>query len=266
MSRSKYPFAKEKPNIILPNYPKPTYAEAYLGNFSKKIHFQNMCVRFWKTTSKKYSEAKYLCALLPNSSTASKRNGYVNSFCFSTLEECYIYQEIWNKLDLLIFSWKYCEYYLNGQICYHDELYIYWHCLLRDIKYTNLEIISVSEILRDFNNKWATEKALYRMIASMFPEFNVIYHYRAEWLENLELDIFIEDLKIGIEYQGIQHFKIIEHWGGAAGLKKRQDNDSRKSKLCKQQGVSLVYFLYSEALTYQLVSERLLNVIQHSKQ
>lgn len=266
MSRSKYPFSKEKPAIIHPDYPKPKYAEACSGKFSKKLPFQSIRVRFWKNTSKMYNKAKYLCSLLPNSTTASKKNGYVNSFQFTTLEECYIYQEIWNKLDLLIFSWKYCEYYLNEQICYHDELYVYWFNLLRDINYSNLEIISASDVLRDFNNKWTTEKTLYGMVASMFPELHVIYHYRAEWLENLELDIFIEDLKIGIEYQGIQHYEIVEHWGGSAGLKKRQDNDSRKNRLCKQYGVSLVYFLHTETLTYQIVYERLLDTIQRSQQ
>lgn len=262
MSRSKYPFSKEKPVIILPDYPKPTYVKACSGKFSQKTHFQSICVRFWKSLSKKYNKARYLCSLLPNSTVASKKNGYVNSFQFNTLEECYIYQEIWNELNLIIFSWKYCEYYVNGQICYHDELYIFWHHLLRRISYPNLEIISASDALHDFNNKWTTEKVLYGMISSMFPKLHVIYHYRANWLENLELDIFIEELRIGIEYQGFQHYEAVEHWGGATGLKIRQDNDSRKKSLCEQHGVTLIYFLYTETLTYQLVSERILDTIQ----
>jgi len=31
-------------------------------------------------------------------------------------------------------------------------------------------------------------------------------HYRPDFLQGLELDIFIDELKIGMEYQGIQHF------------------------------------------------------------
>jgi hypothetical protein len=37
--------------------------------------------------------------------------------------------------------------------------------------------------------------------------------------------------KIAIEYQGIQHYKAIKHWGGEKGLQKRQADDKKNMKL-----------------------------------
>lgn len=58
---------------------------------------------------------------------------------------------------------------------------------------------------------WVTETSLFYMIKNILPESKVIHHYHPPELGGLELDIFIQDLNIGIEYQGIQHFKPVKH-------------------------------------------------------
>lgn len=73
----------------------------------------------------------------------------------------------------------------------------------------------------------------------------------------MELDVFIKELNIGIEYQGIQHFKPVKHWGGEEALKKLPVRDSRKKKRCRSFGVDLVYFGYAEDLSDDLVLNRL---------
>ena len=103
---------------------------------------------------------------------------------------------------------------------------------------------------------------LYNIIESLFSDYTVRYHYRAPCLEGLELDIYIENLNVGIEYQGIQHYEAIKHWGGANGLKQRQINDMKKRNLCATHGVTLIYFDYTESITNTYVKNKMYSIIK----
>ena len=72
----------------------------------------------------------------------------------------------------------------------------------------------------------------------------------------LEIDIWIPSLKVGVEYQGIQHFQVVEHWGGEDGLKKRKENDHKKKILCKTLEYHLIEFRYDEILTEQILQRK----------
>ena len=73
----------------------------------------------------------------------------------------------------------------------------------------------------------------------------------------MELDIFIKELALGIEYQGIQHFKPVSDWGGPIALKQLQRRDRKKKEICDGIGVDLIYFRYDEDLSNGLVRRRL---------
>lgn len=90
------------------------------------------------------------------------------------------------------------------------------------------------------------ETELYRVIRSLFKDNNVIHHYHSKWLGRQEIDIYIEELKIGVEYQGEQHYKPVKHWGGTEGLAKNLERDERKRILCQQNGVVLIEFKHDE--------------------
>lgn len=68
-----------------------------------------------------------------------------------------------------------------------------------------------------------------------FPEKNAIYNYRPIWLKNpqtnrnLELDIYYPDLKLAVEFNGIQH-KLL--------LQKRKDYFKRQE--CSKLGILLL--------------------------
>lgn len=104
---------------------------------------------------------------------------------------------------------------------------------------------------------WTSETTLYYMVRSLHPEMTIHRHYRPDFLEGLELDIFIEEAGVGIEYQGVQHFEPVEHWGGVDGLAERQAHDKRKREICASLGIPIVYFQYDEPLTEDLVRGRL---------
>lgn len=49
-----------------------------------------------------------------------------------------------------------------------------------------------------------------------------------------------------IEYDGEQHFKPVEIWGGEEKLKIQQERDKRKNQWCKENNVRLIRIPYTE--------------------
>lgn len=78
---------------------------------------------------------------------------------------------------------------------------------------------------------------MYHTIKHTFVDLKILRRYRPEWLDGLELNICLPDLKIGIEYQGEQHFHKTEFFGSFEDQKKR---DKEKRGLCLQNGFSLI--------------------------
>lgn len=119
-----------------------------------------------------------------------------------------------------------------------------------------------NEVRRKFGHKkvgeaWTSETILYYIVQTLFPDKTILRHYHPDFLEGLEIDIFIKDLNIGIEYQGIQHYRPIKHWGGKESLYKLRKRDQRKKKICDKLGVKLIYFDYNEELSNDFVLTRI---------
>lgn len=110
---------------------------------------------------------------------------------------------------------------------------------------------------RGIGEHWINETTLKHIIEALFSEKVVLAHYRPDWLEGLELDIYVPDIKLGFEYQGIQHFRAIKHWGGKEKLKIQQEHDARKKRLCGELGIKLIYFDYTEEITTDYVKAKI---------
>ncbi len=117
----------------------------------------------------------------------------------------------------------------------------------------------VRDILRipRIGEGWISETQLFRLLQMFFSDYEVIREARPAWLSNQRLDFFIPALSIAIEYQGAQHFKPVERFGGKAAFRETQLRDARKRKLCKENGVRLVYFTFTEDLTVEQVEKKL---------
>lgn len=91
-------------------------------------------------------------------------------------------------------------------------------------------------------SKWSNEYRLFEILNSHNSDAK--YQYHCNWLGQQSLDIYIETVKIGIEYQGEQHYKPVDVWGGEDALKKNQERDLRKKRLCLENGVRLLEWSY----------------------
>ena len=70
----------------------------------------------------------------------------------------------------------------------------------------------------------------------------VISQYKCDWLGEQSIDIFIPDINVGIEYQGIQHFKPVKYFGGIKKYEYMVSKDKEKFEKCKKNGIKLFYF------------------------
>ena len=120
--------------------------------------------------------------------------------------------------------------------------------------HNSIESITREEFgFRRVGEGWVSETLLHNIVSRLVHPEPVVRHFRPEWMDGLELDIYLPERKMGIEYQGQQHFYPVEAWGGSAGLAGVKMRDKRKAKLCEQNGVHLILFDYTESLTEEYV-------------
>lgn len=70
----------------------------------------------------------------------------------------------------------------------------------------------------------------------------------------LPFDFYLPDLNICIEYDGEQHFRAIDYFGGKEGLQTRQLHDQIKTDYCKDNNILLLRIKYDENIEEKLNS------------
>lgn len=91
-------------------------------------------------------------------------------------------------------------------------------------------------------------KSEFKLYNTIKDNYNIVKHsYRNKRMFNQQhLDIFIPEYNIAIEYQGIQHFKAIDFFGGEEGLVYSKERDERKRNTCIENNIKLYYFTYNK--------------------
>lgn len=123
----------------------------------------------------------------------------------------------------------------------------------RDAENKVREMLGVPKI----GEGWLNETQLFKIISFIFSSHSVVREASPDWLGKQRLDVYIPELSIAVEYQGEQHFKPIELFGGAPGLKATRDRDKRKKTLCDANNVKLIYFRYDDELSVEAVEKKL---------
>lgn len=77
-------------------------------------------------------------------------------------------------------------------------------------------------------------------IKKRLSKYEVIQHGRPDWLGRQHLDIWIPELMVAVEYQGAQHDRPIEFFGGQDAHTKGKKRDARKVERCIEAGVRLI--------------------------
>ena len=105
---------------------------------------------------------------------------------------------------------------------------------------------------------WKQEQKLYNILKELFPDNYYIRRHDRRTLNGLELDFNLPELRLGIEYDGEQHFdrKLCEEVfkSDFDALKKR---DKEKEKRCRKKNITLIRIKYDEPLTKTNVKKKL---------
>lgn len=128
-------------------------------------------------------------------------------------------------------------------------------------KYINKKIENITREefgFRKIGEGNVSETILTKIVQRIFSEHKIIRHYRPEWLDGLELDIYIPNLKLGIEYQGQQHFHPVDAWGGKKALEELRERDAKKRALCEELNIKLIEVDYTEPLSYEYIKQKLI--------
>ncbi len=101
------------------------------------------------------------------------------------------------------------------------------------------------------------EQKIYNILTEIFPGKLIRRHDRRT-LKGLELDFNLPELRLGIEYDGEQHFdeKLYEKLYGH-GFQEQIRRDRKKDKLCRKKNIRLIRIKYDEPLTKTHLKKRL---------
>ena len=119
--------------------------------------------------------------------------------------------------------------------------------------------------LRRIGEGWSSELLLLTILRNMLEPYKVevVHHFRPRWLTPQELDIYFEygNVKVGIEYQGKQHYEPVSIFGGVEGYERTKIRDRKKADLCKQNDVVLIRYKYTTPINEANVKQALSEVV-----
>jgi hypothetical protein len=112
------------------------------------------------------------------------------------------------------------------------------------------------------NRKSKLEYFLEKKLVEIYPALE--FHFNRKDAINSELDIYIPQLKLAFELNGIFHYEPIF---GSEKLNQIQNNDGRKFQACLERGIELCivdtsklnYFKESNALPYLKIVQKVIN-------
>ena len=180
----------------------------------------------------------YLLGLFPHTYQVFHDNGDFTRFEEKSLPNPkYIFEQEYDNVQIR---------YNKGLPCFYprkvgDEYYTFtpFNFLKKSVKELE-DVVRESKGLPKIGEGWISETTLYYELKNHFENYEVQHHGQPSWLGLQHIDIWFPKLNIGVEYQGIQHDKPIEFFGGEDGYKKNLERDERKKRLFKENHSTLI--------------------------
>lgn len=170
----------------------------------------------------------YLLNLYPNISGISTKNIHYIRFSYESLNDLVNSKKIEQGISYLN---KFNLPSFNPSVININPL--------REIE----NIMRESKDLPKIGEGWISETTLFYEIKNSFPKLNIIHHGKPQWLGRQHFDIWLPEINCAIEYQGLQHFKPIEYFGGEESHLMNVKRDIEKREKAKNNNVTLIEVL-----------------------
>lgn len=107
---------------------------------------------------------------------------------------------------------------------------------------------------------------MFEKLSETFKELNFDYEIGVKWLEGQRFDIYNKEFNFAVEYDGLQHYEPVEHFGGEPYFKVTQARDNLKNAKCIANKCKLfrVKFDYTDE-DYQELVYNIVNYISNKK-
>lgn len=117
-----------------------------------------------------------------------------------------------------------------------------YHPQFRNLKLGPAKDLSFHSYKHLLGNTSKAQRMLHKHIQTILPQHNILFNYRHPGLlfpstEPMELDIFLPDFNLALEYQGHQHFTWSYLIGSPSAI---QERDAKKKEACERNGITLV--------------------------
>jgi hypothetical protein len=191
----------------------------FVKNFCLKRNFELLS----KTYTNNQESLNFKCLkcgyLFCNCFTNIKNRGDGCAKCSGVLK--HTYEQVKNflldkNIELLSKEYKNCKQKLKCKCLKCDCTW--------ETKFTHIK--SSNSGCPNCNRPGLTQKKLENILKNIYPKFKHFFNYRRFfWLrnkKNLEIDIWIPNIKLAIEYDGKQHFRT-DSWEDIELIKKRDE-------------------------------------------
>jgi hypothetical protein len=112
---------------------------------------------------------------------------------------------------------------------------------VNDLTRTAENVVREERGLPRVGEGWVSETKLYFEISNAFQGYKIIQHATPSWLGNQHLDVYLPELNVALEYQGLQHDQAVDFFGGEESFQQTRMRDLRKLRICKKHGVRIIY-------------------------
>ena len=118
-----------------------------------------------------------------------------------------------------------------------EELEAVIHSLTRQAE----NIVREEKGLPRVGEGWISETKLYNEIKEYLSDYEVVHHGSPDWSGRQHLDVYVPELRLAFEYQGLQHDEPVDYFGGQEAFEYQQRRDRKKLNLCKRHGIRIIY-------------------------
>lgn len=109
-------------------------------------------------------------------------------------------------------------------------------------------------------SKWRSEQILFDLIKLEFNDLVVLGQGNPDWLAGQRFDVWLPEISVAVEFNGIQHYEPVDFFGGERGYLETKKRDEEKRLKCLQNNTILIEV--RDGYNFEELKQRILDIIK----